>query len=336
METIDPQQFGTIPGSSTTEALISMIHSWNGGTDGNGATARVILFDFKKAFDLLDHQILVRKLHTYNFHEETVSWIVDFLTDRMQRVKIGQDFYSEWASVPAGVTEGTKLGPWLFVMMINDLNIPNTEMWKYVDDTTICEIVAKDQFSSIQSAVDVFSKNASNDKFQLNEGKCKELGINFSTKTNDNINAIKINDKEIDTVPQAKISGLHVSNDLKWNFHINEVIKKACRRLYCLRHLKRSGLGTKELIQFCCSCIRPITEYACPVLHNGLPSYLSEDLEVVQKIGLKIIYPQLSYEQALAKSDLCPLSTRRQEITDRLFQSIIKGNDHKKTLTRHL
>ena len=249
-----------------------------------------------------------------------------------------QDCYSEWASVPAGVTQGTKLGPWLFVMMINDLNIPNTEMWKYVDDTTICEIVAKDQFSSIQSAVDVFSKNTSNDKFQSNEGKCKELRINFSTKTNDNIHAIKINGKEIDTVPQAKILGLHVSNDLKWNSHINEVIKKARRRLHCLRHLKRSGLGTKELIQFFCSCIRPITEYACPVFHNGLPSCLSEDLEVVQKRGLRIIYPELSYEQALAKSDLCPLSTRRQEITDRLFQSIIKGNDHKlkKTLTRHL
>ena len=60
-----------------------------------------------------------------------------------------------------------------------------------------------------------------------------------------------------------------------------------------------------------------------------MPSYLSEDLEVVQKRGLRITYPELSYEQALAKSDLCPLSTRRQEITDRLFQSIIKGNDHK-------
>ena len=58
---------------------------------------------------------------------------------------------------------------------------------------------AKDQFSYIQSAVDVFSKNASNDKFQLNEGKCKELRINFSTKTNDNIHATKINDKEINT-----------------------------------------------------------------------------------------------------------------------------------------
>ena len=66
-----------------------------------------------------------------------------------------------------------------------------------------------------------------------------------------------------------------------------------------------------------------------PVYHNGLPSYLSEDLDVLQERGMRIIHPELSLEQALAKSDLCPLSTRRQEITDRLFQSIIKGNDHK-------
>ena len=95
--------------------------------------------------------------------------------------------------------------------MINDLNIPHTEMWKCVDDPTICELVAKNQSSFIQSAVDVFVKNASNDNFQLNEGKCKELRINFSTKTNDNIRAIKITDKKIDTVPQAKIlRGLYV------------------------------------------------------------------------------------------------------------------------------
>ena len=61
----------------------------------------------------------------------------------MQRVKIGQDFYEEWASAPAGVTQGTKTGPWLFIVMMNDLNIPDTEMWKYVDDTTICDLVAK-------------------------------------------------------------------------------------------------------------------------------------------------------------------------------------------------
>ena len=58
---VDPRQFGTVPGSSTSDALVNMIYIWNSATDGNGATMRVVLFDFKKAFDLIDHCILVGK-----------------------------------------------------------------------------------------------------------------------------------------------------------------------------------------------------------------------------------------------------------------------------------
>ena len=62
LKKINPRQFGTVPGSCTTHALISMLHSWNSSTDGNGATTRVVLVDFRKAFDLIDHHILVQKL----------------------------------------------------------------------------------------------------------------------------------------------------------------------------------------------------------------------------------------------------------------------------------
>ena len=81
-------------------------------------------------------------------------------------------------------------------------------LWKYVDNGTICKSVAEIQSSCIQSAGDIFDKNASNDNFQLNEGKGKKLRINFSTKTDNKLCPIKINDKQIDTVPQAKFLGL--------------------------------------------------------------------------------------------------------------------------------
>ena len=89
----------------------------------------------------------------------------------------------------------------------------------------------------------------------------------------------------IDLVTSAKILGLNISNDFKWNCHIDSIIKKAKKRLYTLSQLKRSGLGTRELVQFLWTCIRPITEYACPVFHDayGLPVYLSNELEGVQK-----------------------------------------------------
>ena len=71
----------------------------------------------------------------------------------MQRVKLSSDCYSEWGPVPSGVPQGTKLDPWLFLLMINDLRVPGVSTWKYVDDTTVAEVVARDNHSNAQAAV---------------------------------------------------------------------------------------------------------------------------------------------------------------------------------------
>ena len=77
-------QFGTIPNSSTTQALISMLHTWNKHTDGNGSTVREVMFDFKKAFDLIDHRILAEKLLQYEIPTGILHWIIDFLKNQKQ------------------------------------------------------------------------------------------------------------------------------------------------------------------------------------------------------------------------------------------------------------
>ena len=101
-----------------------MVHAWTKYTDGNGSTVRVVLFDYKKAFDLIDH--MTEKLTKLDLPYEIICWIVDFLKCRKQRIKLSNDCKSEWSNVP-----------WLFVLMIEDIKVTNTDLWKYVDDTMI-------------------------------------------------------------------------------------------------------------------------------------------------------------------------------------------------------
>ena len=211
-------------------------------------------------------------------------------------------------TVPAGVPQGTKLGPWLFLVMINDLNLGNLDLWKFVDDMTTAEPLPNNGVSKIQDSVDDLVNKSSANRFQLNVPKCKELRISFA-KTEPKFDPIVANSKPLEIIETAKVLGLNISCDLKWNAHLSEVLKKGASRLYFLRQLKRSNIATKDLLSFYLVCARPITEYACQVFHNALPKYLSEDLERLQKRALWIIFPGLSYKEALnAKVEiLCSL-----------------------------
>lgn len=120
-------------------------------------------------------------------------------------------------------------------------------LWKYVDDTSMADTVYKGQPSRIQVAVDELVRQAETDKFHLIETKCKELQISFS-RSADSFEAVTINNKAIEVVTNVKLLGLTSSNNLKWNAHIEDVIKKGASRLYQLRQLKRAKGDTAQLV----------------------------------------------------------------------------------------
>ena len=135
--------------------------------------------------------------------------------------------------------------------------------------------------------------------------------------------------KKLPVVQNAKIIGLTISSNLKWTNHINEVIKKANKRLYFIILLKRAKVSPKDIVNFYCTVIRPILEYCAPVFHYSIPSFLSEDLETVQKRALKIILPANSYSETLEYFNLQTLFQRRDEMCNKLFTNITINPTHK-------
>lgn len=258
-------------------------------TDGNGASVRVLLFEYRKAFDLIDHKILVNKLKQVNFPNSVINWVIDFLSGRSQRVKLGKDCLSEWGTVLSGVPQGTKLGPWLFLLKINDLTVPSIfNMWKYVDDTTVSESIPKGQQSKSQEAVEEIHNWSKENFFQLNDEKTKELVRSFSRDLPQLPRAC-IDGSSIQTIQSTKLLGLTINDTSTWNDHIEELVKKASKKLYFLIQLKRAHVLTSDLVTYFCVCIMSSLDYACPVFHYGLPKYLQVELEGVQRRALSCI-----------------------------------------------
>ncbi|KAK2188935.1 hypothetical protein NP493_119g04018 [Ridgeia piscesae] len=102
----------------------------------------------------------------------------------------------------------------------------------------------------------------------------------------------------------AKLLGVTISQDLTWNKHVDNIVKKAGKRLYLLYQLKRAGITQKDLVSVYVSVVRPVLEYACPVWHTNLPQYLSDNIEVIQKRALKCIFPGLGYAEILRRVNL--------------------------------
>ena len=145
---------------------------------------------------------------------------------------------------------------------------------------------------------------------RFNEKKCKDMVINFLKYQPTVITPIQLNGIVIERVSSYKLLGVIVTNDLSWNEHCDSIHKKATKRLFVLRTLKRVGLGTNDLVLVYCSIVRSIVEYASPVW-AVIPLYLDELIESVQWKTLKIIFGRVDYTEALVSAGLESLSDRR-------------------------
>ena len=100
-------------------------------TDGSGNAVTVALLDYREAFDQVDYILLIARLATLGIRSSVIIWIIDFLFDRTQGVKVNHECFSNIPKISAGVPQGTKLAPWLFLVMIKDPTVPEDKQTSY-------------------------------------------------------------------------------------------------------------------------------------------------------------------------------------------------------------
>ena len=130
-------------GHSTQHCLLFMLEKLKRALD-KGQVTGILLTDLSKAFDSISHELLIAKLYAYGFSIDSLKLINDYLSDRMQRTKVGETF-STWRRILFGFPQGTILGPLLFNIYINDLFLssPDFEIANYADDNSHYDVIKK-------------------------------------------------------------------------------------------------------------------------------------------------------------------------------------------------
>ena len=156
---------------------------------------------------------------------------------------------------------------------------------------------------------------------RLNPSKCKIMRMCFFCEQ-PILPVFAINGRPVDSVSSRKVLGLTLQSDLRWNSHVDCIVPKAAKRLYILHILRCSDMSTTDLITVYVTIIRPLLEYGRIVWHFSLPLCLSDKLESVQKIALRIILPHYSYASALEALSLPSLLFRPESLWSKSFSKL--------------
>ena len=241
---LSPLLCGFREGYGTQHALLRLTETCNKSID-SGGIAGAVLTDLSKAFDCLDHELLIAKLNAYGFSRSALLFVRSYLDNRKQRVKVNGSF-STWTKTSLGVPQGSVLGPLLFNIYLNDLFLflEETEVCNYADDTTIytCGPNVENVLAKLENDALVISEWFPNNRMKLNEDKC-HLMI-FGGKSNEV--SVKIGEASVKESKEEKPLGIIFDQTLSFKQHVRALCKKASQKLHAHQNILLHGRGKVE------------------------------------------------------------------------------------------
>ena len=288
----------------------------------NNTDTDVIYLDFAKAFDKVDHVILLKKLYAHGIRGKVLMWLHSYLTNRWQTVVINGE-HSKPAKVISGVPQGTVLGPILFIIYLNDLEscIKNSVASSFADDTRLkksinstndTKLLQEDLTHAVEWS-DKANMKLHQSKFELlchNTDNCKLVQeLPFSQELSEYITS---DGSSISPSEAVRDLGITITPDAGWSLHISKIVDDA-RRMSAWVLSVFIDRSAEILVPLFKSLVRSKTEYCCPLWH---PSKMEDimKLEAVQRAFTSKIreVQQFSYWDRLKCLNLMSLQRRRE------------------------
>ena len=264
---------------STATALIDASDYLHTNVDF-GYIIGALFLDLKRAFDLVNHTILLEKLEQYGVHDTELAWFRNYLSDRSQCVSYNGKL-STFRDVGMGIPQGSILGPLLFVVFINDICDLNfqehTKLCLYADDTALfCK--ARDVSSvqiSLQSEFEKIMQWVQTNDLKLNTNKCKAMLFGTHKKVRAKQILIQHESQVIEQVNNFKYLGIIFDNLLKFDKHIDKTCNKIARTIGFIRQIKQY-LPRKVLIMLYNGLILPHIDYGLVIWGRSSQCFTSK------------------------------------------------------------
>ena len=332
---IHQSHHGFLPGKSCTTQLLPFVNDITLNLNNNLATD-IVYFDFAKAFDTVNHDIILNKLkYEFKIDGLMLKFIREYLQNRKQRVVVG-DSMSDELDVLSGVPQGSIIGPLLFVLFINDIHncvSHGTNIALYADDTKIWRAIRSElDCFTLQNDIDALSHWSKINCMAFHPQKCKILSV--SHQINLNILPFMRFTYTLDNVPldycnKQNDLGINMHNRLNWNPHCIDIIAKATVRFNLLRrtcHFVKNLLKRRTLY---ITLVRSIFEHGSVVWAPSCQTTIAK-FEVLQKRCIKWIlkeqfksYGCYEYLTKLKELDILPMKYKFMYTDLVLFHKIV-------------
>ena len=278
--------------------MLHLLRNWKSCLDKGGVIGAVLM-DLSKAYDCLPHDLLIAKLEAYGFDLQSLTIILNYLSNRKQRVKINSIF-SEWISIILGVPQGSILGPILFNIFINDLFLVALEigLCNFADDNTAysceetMEIVAIKLENNVPKILRWFKLNS----MVVNPSKFQAIFLGNKGKSN---LCIEIDGSSIKPNKEVKLLGVTIDKDLNFNSHVRILCRQANQKVNALLRI-RNYLSLKKNQLLCNAYILSPFNY-CNLIWMFCDKHSNHIIRNVQKRALRLLHGNFnkSFEELL-------------------------------------